>query len=80
MDATRLTGAAFAQRVGVDYTTASRLRNGNRLPSLRLFARIVREFGLDSDFALAAFEKGPEVFGAFLRRYVFESREFANAA
>ena len=43
---------AFGDRVGCDYTTASRLLSGERAPSTRLLGRICSEFELDANEAL----------------------------
>lgn len=61
----------FSERVGCHFTTASRLRAGERLPGRRLLGRIVREYGLDRDKAFDAFTAGPDEFGVFLRETVF---------
>lgn len=65
---------AFADRVGCHFTTASRLRSGERKPSPVLLGRIVEEYGLDREEAFDLYTKkdnNPE-FGAYLRRVVFE--------
>lgn len=59
----------FADMVGCDYTTASRIRNGKRKVSLKLFNKIITVFKLDCDEALSAFEK--DQFGPFLQENVF---------
>lgn len=61
----------FSERVGCHFTTASRLRSGERLPGRRLLGRIVREYGLNRDKAFDAFTAGPDEFGVFLRETVF---------
>lgn len=61
----------FADRVECHFTTASRLRSGERLPGRRLLGRIVKEYDLDHEGALDAFTKGPDAFGDFLRQHVF---------
>lgn len=63
----------FSARVGCHFTTASRLRAGERRPSPTTLGRIVREYGLDGKAALAAYTSGPESFGAFLREHVFKT-------
>jgi transcriptional regulator with XRE-family HTH domain len=47
----------FGDRVGCDYTTASRLLSGDRMPSTRLLARICTAFKLDHGEALRTLEK-----------------------
>lgn len=61
----------FAKKTGCHFTTASRLRSGHRLPSGRLLGRIVKEFGLNAEEAMAAFNKGEDDFGGYLRDKVF---------
>jgi transcriptional regulator with XRE-family HTH domain len=73
----------FGRRCGCDYTTASRLLSGDRVPSTRLLARICSEFGLDHGVALRALAKDQAgwtgnqgkspVFAEFLRVNVFEA-------
>lgn len=63
-----MTNEAFAARVGIDYTTASRLRNGHRLPSGALLVRIHREFGIGYKALMEAYEAGPSAFAALLAK------------
>lgn len=64
---------AFADRVGCHFTTASRLRSGDRMPSKELLGRIVEEYGLDKEKAFDVFTQGnPSRFGKYLRDQVFE--------
>ncbi len=56
--------------VGCDFTTASRLRNGTRLPSREMLERIIEAYDLDPREALEA--TANRTFGSFLKRYVFE--------
>lgn len=73
MDSTgTVTLEAFAARVGCHFTTASRLRAGQRLPGRKLVGRIVREYHLDPEEAFDAFTDSKETFGAYLRDHVFE--------
>lgn len=69
-----MTNREFGEHVGVDHTTASRLRSGKRLPSCGLFIRIVTTFDLDWDKAAKAYLRGSDAFGALLRDYVFKDR------
>jgi transcriptional regulator with XRE-family HTH domain len=71
MTATRVTNEEFGERVGCDYTMASRLRGGKRLPSRELLERIVAAYQLDGGEALAATAGGPEVFARYLSERVF---------
>jgi transcriptional regulator with XRE-family HTH domain len=62
----------FGARVGCHYSMASRLYNGERLPSRELLRRIIDAFELDRAEAYLAFDLGPEVFSQYLRDNVFE--------
>lgn len=68
----------FSARVGCHFTTASRLRAGERRPSPTTLKRIVSEYGLDREKAFNAFTAGPEAFGAFLREFVFDTEVAAD--
>lgn len=72
--ATRVTNEEFGDRVGCDFTMASRLRTGDRLPSRDLLRRIVAVYDLDGSEALRASESG-ETFSAYLRKHVFEPED-----
>lgn len=64
---------AFADRVGCHFTTASRLRNGQRMPGRELLGTIVREYDLDQNEVFAIYTReDPEEFGAYLRDKIFE--------
>lgn len=69
---TRLTNPQFAALTGCDFTSASKIRHGQRQPSLRLFAKTVRAFNLDANDAIDAFLEGREAFTAYLNEMVFE--------
>lgn len=66
-----VSNAEFGRAVGVHFTTASRLRNGERLPSTRVASRIIRVYGLDPGETLNAIAAGGTAFGHFLRMNVF---------
>lgn len=70
-----ITNEEFGKRVGCHYSMASRLRHGERMPSLALLTRIVNEFGLNQEEAWTAVNQGPEAFSAFLRAKVFDPVE-----
>jgi transcriptional regulator with XRE-family HTH domain len=63
----------FASRVDCHLSTASRLRSGERLPSLTLLARIGREFELPLPELVAQYERGRPAFAEYLRTNVFDS-------
>jgi transcriptional regulator with XRE-family HTH domain len=66
-----MTNEKFAAMVGVHFTMVSKIRNGERLPSGRLFGRIVSVFDLDPGEALTAYNQGPVTFGEFVDSAVF---------
>lgn len=66
-----VTNHAFAAKVGCNYTMASRLRSGERMPSARMLVSICDAYGLDEGVALRMFAKGSEEFSAWLRSVVF---------
>lgn len=65
----------FAERVGCNYTMASRLRSGKRNPSATMLVKIVDAFGLDYRQTMLAYAAGPRSFAAFLQRVVFLAEE-----
>jgi hypothetical protein len=68
-----MTNEVFGSRVGCDYTMASRLRSGDRLPSRALLERIVKTFDLDGSEALEATSRGGPAFAAYLEEKVFRA-------
>jgi transcriptional regulator with XRE-family HTH domain len=62
----------FGEKVGCHYSMASRLRNGQRLPSRALLRRIIEAFNLDRAEAYLAYDQGKEAFSAYLRKTVME--------
>lgn len=66
-----MTNKAFGEAAGCDFTMASRLRNGDRLPGIRLMIRISEAFDLPYDDLMAAYQEGAPAFGAYLRTHVF---------
>jgi transcriptional regulator with XRE-family HTH domain len=68
----RVTNEEFGQKVGCDFTMASRLRNGQRLPSRERLEQIVKAYGLDGNEALQASAAGPKAFSVYLKAKVFE--------
>lgn len=68
----------FARRVGIHFTTASRLRNGDRMPSVACLSRIITAFDLAGsvleEFMQAA-EGGAETLGAWINEHLFESAD-----
>lgn len=69
----RMTNEEFGERVGCHYSMASRLRNGERLPSRDLLRRIISAFELDRVEAYEAYDQGKEAFSRYLRDTVLET-------
>lgn len=67
------TNTEFARRVGVHFTMASRMRNGQRLPSVRTLSRISSAYGVPVEQLIKAHSEGPDAFAALLREKVFEA-------
>jgi len=63
------TSAQFAAAVDIHYSMASRLRSGERRPSLDLLIRIVDAYGLDINEAVHAAHANE--FGSYLEERVF---------
>lgn len=66
-----LSNTDFAEQLGIDVTSASRLRNGTRKPGGDLLAKIIDTFGLPAHEALAAYRSGAGAFGRYLDERVF---------
>jgi transcriptional regulator with XRE-family HTH domain len=77
MTKTRLTNEAFAEAVGCDFTHASKIRNGSRLPSLQLLIKIREVYALDGNEVLDAYAAGSGPFAEYLNSKVFEPSEAA---
>lgn len=75
-----VTNHAFATAVGCNYTMASRLRSGNRMPSAKMLTRICAAYQLDEGEALRAHARGQDAFSAWLREKVFNVDADADAA
>jgi hypothetical protein len=74
IDPNHVTNFEFADRVGLHHTMASRLRNGERLPSIATFIRTMRAFELDCDQTLEwldAVGQGAVASGEWMRRNIF---------
>jgi len=66
-----VSNAQFGRAVGVHFTTASRYRNGDRVPSTGVALKIAESYNLDPGDILRAISAGREAFGHFMRMYVF---------
>lgn len=68
----RVTLYEFSKAVNCHFTTASRLRSGDRMPGGKILLNTVKQYSLDPMKTLEAFgTEDPEVFGKFLRDQVF---------
>ena len=65
-----MTNEQFGAKIGVDFSLASRLRNGKRLPTLPQLWRISKAFKLPAKALVEASTKGPEAFGKYLRTHI----------
>lgn len=64
----------FANRVGVHYTFASRLRNGQRVPSMATVTAIREAFeltGKQTTDMMDAIAQGPSAFGEWVNTNLF---------
>lgn len=57
--------------MGVHFTTASRYRTGDRLPSTKVALAIAEAYDLDANEILRAIRDGGPAFGHYLRMNVF---------
>ena len=72
---TTLTNQQFAQATGLHHTMASRLRNGERSPSISTVIATIRAYDLGCDDILGwltAIEQGAGFSGAWLREHIFD--------
>lgn len=76
---TRITNDEFAARVGCDFTHASKIRNGSRLPSLPLLIKIREVYALDGNEVLDAYKAGPVTFAEYLNSKVFVPGEASQS-
>ena len=62
----KVTNQQFAERVGIHHSMASRLFNGQRMPSIELMVRISEEYGIPVNKLLAARIEGPQAMSDIL--------------
>lgn len=67
-----MTNEEVAEFIGVHYSTVSRLKNGDRMPSGGLLYDIMRVFRLDPEKTMNAFGQGPSVFAPYFRTHVLD--------
>jgi hypothetical protein len=63
--------AEFGRAVDVHFTTASRYRNGERVPSTGVALRIAETYDIDPGELLRAIRSGHQAFGHLMRMRVF---------
>ncbi len=68
-----MSNSEFAKLVGCHVTTASRYRNGHRLPQVQLLERIRQVVGVTHEEIHQVWSLGPEVFSRFLREHLFDA-------
>lgn len=68
---TPVSNVDFGRAVGVHFTTASRYRTGDRVPSTKAAQRIAEAYDLDANDLLRAIRDGGPAFGHYLRMNVF---------
>lgn len=68
------TNQEFADLVGIDFTMASRIRNGHRVPSREVMIRIIEAFGLEGrakGAAMAAWLEGGKTFSKWVQANLY---------
>lgn len=85
--ASAVTLDAFAAKVGCHFTTASRLKAGDRLPSIELLSRIILVYGLDANQMMEMVfstnipkSDRRDAFGRYLRQNIFNVKDEPDAA
>lgn len=74
----RLSNAEFGQLIGVSHSMASRIKSGDRLPSVGTLSRIHEVLDIPLDTLVLAHRRGPESFGRLIRSRL-EMRDRAAA-
>jgi transcriptional regulator with XRE-family HTH domain len=72
-----MTNGEFAKAIGCHITTASRYRNGHRLPGVELLEEIRKVLDVSHDEIHRVWAQGKKAFGAYLRDRVFDDEEAA---
>lgn len=67
----QMSNKEFARAVGCHFSTASRYRNGRRLPGVEILRKIADVLEVSVEDAHGEWSKGKESFGAWLRERVF---------
>jgi transcriptional regulator with XRE-family HTH domain len=61
-----MSNGELGARIGVSHSMASRIRNGNRLPSTKVLDRIHQESAIPLDDLIAAHRQGSKAFGKLI--------------
>lgn len=61
----------FAKTIGCHFTTASRIKDGSRMPGRLMFDKIIKQYDLDPLEALTKFCGDKETFGRYMRENIF---------
>ena len=64
----KMTNRELGERLGCSDSMASRIRSGSRAPGARSLPAVLKTLDVDAETGLAAYAKGPEAFGALLRK------------
>ncbi|MFI7042657.1 helix-turn-helix domain-containing protein [Microbispora rosea] len=67
----KLTNYEVGERLGIDFTHASMLKTGRRLPSARLLVELWDKFNLSGDDLLGAYKAGRPAFATYMQEMVF---------
>lgn len=69
-----LSNVEFAEKVGIHFSMASKLRHGKRKPSAKLAMKIWKEYDLPTDDLWKILEGDQEESGRYLRERVFRDQ------
>lgn len=62
-----LSNEEFGRRIGVTHSMASRIRSGDRLPSVKVMTKISEELDIPLETLVLAHRDGPKHFGRLIR-------------
>lgn len=71
-----MTNEEVGKRIGLTYSAVSRLRRGERLPSIEVMVAVSREFGWDvADQVKVRTSQGARMYSALLNEYINDTPE-----
>lgn len=76
----RIPNSELGKRLGVSPSMASRIRNGERLPSTRVLNQLHREYGVPLATLMDAHTKGPAALAEAIKPYLSAPEPEAQAA